>query len=36
MAFGTEWFIAEGGSRGADEPFADDLFAGLDRVHTAP
>ncbi len=35
MAFGTEWFIADGGSRVADEPFGDDLFAGLDRVDSA-
>ena len=26
-AFGTEWYIAEGASRPADAPFADDLFA---------
>ena len=29
QAFGTEWFIAEGGSRPPDAPFGDDLFAGL-------
>ncbi len=30
QAFGTEWFIAEGTGRGADEPFGGDLFAGLE------
>ena len=28
-AFGTEWYIAEGGSRPPDAPFLDDLFADL-------
>ena len=28
-AFGTEWFIERGASRAAEEPFADDLFAGI-------
>jgi len=27
-AFGTEWFIAHGGTRAVEAPFADDLFAG--------
>ncbi len=29
QAFGTEWFIAEGARRAPDQPFGDDLFAGL-------
>lgn len=28
-SFGTEWFIELGRTRAADEPFGDDLFAGL-------
>lgn len=28
-AFGTEWFLRPGHTRGPDEPFGDDLFAGL-------
>jgi LmbE family N-acetylglucosaminyl deacetylase len=27
QAFGTEWYIAQGVTRGPDAPFADDLFA---------
>ena len=34
QAFGTEWFIAEGVSRGSDEPFGGDLFDGLDASST--
>lgn len=30
MAFGTEWFVELDGKRGADEPFGDDLFAGIE------
>jgi LmbE family N-acetylglucosaminyl deacetylase len=29
LAFGTEWFIASGVTRPADEPFGDDLFAAV-------
>ena len=29
LAFGTEWFIAEGATRPADAPFGDDLFAAV-------
>ena len=36
QAFGTEWFIAEGVSRASDEPFGDDLFAGLEASSTRP
>ena len=28
-AFGTEWFIELYGQRAPDEPFRDDLFAGV-------
>jgi LmbE family N-acetylglucosaminyl deacetylase len=30
-AFGQEWFIERGRPRSGDQPFGDDLFAGLDR-----
>jgi len=32
VAFGTEWFIAHGAGRSPDEPFGDDLFAGLEAT----
>jgi LmbE family N-acetylglucosaminyl deacetylase len=32
LGFGAEWFIEQGRVRAGDEPFADDLLAGLDGV----